>query len=62
MVAIMADIKTKGLALRMGHFALTTFIKFRGPKALPDNLQARGDCQTQSKSYKTTRIVGWIVG
>jgi hypothetical protein len=24
-------------------------------------LQERGDCQTPRKSYKATRIVGWIV-
>jgi hypothetical protein len=24
--------------------------------------KTRGDCQTQSKSYKTTRMVGWVVG
>jgi hypothetical protein len=27
-----------------------------------NSLQERGDCQTPSKSYKTTRIVGWVVG
>src|ERR1700687_5284371 len=27
-----------------------------------NNLQGRGDCQTTRKSYKTTRIAGWIVG
>jgi hypothetical protein len=37
MVAITADLKTKGLALRMDNFALTAFIKFRGPQALNDN-------------------------
>jgi len=36
--AITADLKTKGLALRMDNFALTAFIKFRGPQALNDNL------------------------
>jgi len=23
---------------------------------------ARGDCQTQRKSYKTDQIVGWVLG
>ena len=27
-----------------------------------NNLQARGDCQTPRKSYKTFQIVGWVVG
>src|SRR5271155_4378496 len=27
-----------------------------------NNLQDRGDCHTPRKSYKTTQIVGWIVG
>jgi len=27
-----------------------------------NNLQRRGDCQTQRKSYKTTHFVGWVVG
>jgi len=27
-----------------------------------NNLQERGDCQTTRKPYKTTRIVGWVVG
>jgi len=36
MVAITAEPKTKGLGLRMDHFVLTAFIKFRGPQALKD--------------------------
>ena len=35
---------------------------FRGPEALKDNLEQRGDCQTLRKSYKATGIVGWVVG
>src|SRR6267378_5418070 len=35
---------------------------FRGPEALKDNLEQRGDCQTRRKSYKATGIVGWVVG
>jgi hypothetical protein len=27
-----------------------------------NNLQRRGDCQTQRKSCKTIQIVGWVVG
>src|SRR5580704_751836 len=27
-----------------------------------NNLQDRGDCQTTRKSYKTSHIVGWVVG
>src|SRR5207245_3254812 len=27
-----------------------------------NNLQARGDCQTPRKSYKTSHSVGWVVG
>jgi hypothetical protein len=26
------------------------------------NLQDRGNCQTTRKSYKTSHIVGWVVG
>src|SRR6266700_3217764 len=40
----------------------TIFIGFRGPQALDDNLEQRGDCQTPRKSHKDIRIVGWIVG
>jgi hypothetical protein len=29
---------------------------------LYNNLQDRGDCQTTRKSYKTSHIVGWVVG
>jgi len=38
------------------------FMGFRGPEALKDNLEQRGDCQATRKSHKTTRIVGWVVG
>jgi hypothetical protein len=38
MVAITAELKTKGLALRMGHFALTAFLQFRGPETLNDTV------------------------
>src|SRR6266436_9697577 len=38
------------------------FMGFRGPEALKDNLQDRGDCQNTRKSYKTSYVVGWIVG
>jgi hypothetical protein len=27
-----------------------------------NNLQDRGDCQTMRKSYKTSHVVGWVVG
>jgi hypothetical protein len=29
---------------------------------LYNNLQERGDCQTTRKSYKTSLVVGWVVG
>jgi hypothetical protein len=38
------------------------FMGFRGLEALKDNLQDRGDCQYIRKSYKTSQIVGWVVG
>jgi hypothetical protein len=38
------------------------FMGFRGPEALKDNLQDRGDCQNTRKSYKTSQFVGWVVG
>jgi hypothetical protein len=49
----------------MVHFAVTAFIKFRGPQALKDNLQARGTAKhrvSRSKSHKTSHIVGLVVG
>ena len=39
MVAIAADLKTKDLALGMGH--CTAFMRFRGPQALKDNIKGR---------------------
>ncbi len=40
MVAITADLKTKGLAVRMGHFALTGFHEVSRAGALNDSLVA----------------------
>jgi hypothetical protein len=44
-VAITAELKTKGLALRMDHFALTAFTQFRRPEALNDTYVPREHCQ-----------------
>ena len=48
------DLKTRGLALRMAHFALTAFIKFRGPQALRDTHEKPGQLANQTVTDPAT--------